>query len=356
MRNVLIVFLVVVCVLVGLFVWEKKFENRYVEAIQLGGEWLLNTQDESFLHYEYDLKTGEYSIFQHPLRELGALWSIGKLAKYSGDVRYTDLARKGFLYFEQFLKVDEKNDFIYLNIAPEAIKLGYSDFLILSLLEIDYPQKDYYLEKLANGILYLQNADGSFRTLFYSDETNSNIDYYPGEALLALVSLYEYSPNEKYLAAAEKAFPYYVNYWRNNKNTAFTPWQTRAYAKLYQINKNPELIKFIFEMNDYMVEREEHSSNCDDFKFKDEMAGSAWFEGVTTAYEIARVAGDEKRAGCYRNYAKDAADYLIARQIKNVFNPKTNGGFIGANQELRVDGNQHAIMGLMDALKFGIIK
>jgi len=143
----------------------------------------LNNQDESFLYYQYDAKEKQHPKKHHSLRETGALWSVAKLSNFLNDPRYDSLALKGFRYFEEHFEYDKEKDFYFVNITPNKIKLGYSAFMILTLLEIDHPRKEYYLDKFANGIMLMQKKNGSLRTFFYSNRSTGT-DYYPGEALL----------------------------------------------------------------------------------------------------------------------------------------------------------------------------
>lgn len=327
--------------------------TNYAQSIKLGGEWFLNNQNDSFLHYQYNLSQKSHAEKSHALREMGALWSISKLANFLDDSRYDDLAQKGFKYFESHFEYDEENDFYFININPKKIKLGYSAFAILSLLEIDHPKKDFYLEKLANGIIFMQNDDGSLRTFFYSDRATGT-DYYPGEALIALMSLYNYSKDERYLEVVEKAFPYYMQYFRDGPNTAFVPWQTRAYYELYLVNGTKEVADFIFEMNDYTVRK--NSSSCN--AFSSGIVTAVRVEGVIRAYWLAKELHDKERTKCYGNYVREGLEAVLALQIKDetTYGKEALGGFLGNPDSniLRVDRNQHAVMALMDAKDGGV--
>jgi len=180
-------------------------ENTYLEAIKLGGEWFLSNQDDSFIYYEYYPDKKEHSEEHQYLREMGALWSIASLANFLDDPRYDELAQKGFQHFEEHFAYDAENDFYFVNITPTKVKLGYSAFTILSLLEINHPKKDFYLEKFANSVSFAQNSDGSLNTFFYSN-LSTGVDYYPGESLIALMSLYEYKKDDKYLEVVKNVF------------------------------------------------------------------------------------------------------------------------------------------------------
>jgi len=324
-------------------------QNQIKESIDLGAEWFLNNQNESFLNYSYNIEKKEHPDKHQQLREMGALWSISQYAHFSQNQEYFDLSKKGFAFFKQYLKQNLENDFLYINITPEKIKLGYSAFMILVLLDIDHPKKDYYSEKLANGIIYQQDHDGRLKTFFYSDR-DTGIDYYPGEALLAVMSLYEATQNQKYLDIVQKAFPYYANYWRENQNTAFVPWQSRAYYKFYQATQDKLVADFIFEMNDYMLSEHKPQTKCQNFQFERGITTAVFLEGVIQAHKLALNTNNEEKINCYKNFIQEATDLILSLQEKSAnFGIEAKGGFKSkTSKTMRVDRNQHAIMALME--------
>jgi len=361
-KHTIILALFIIISALGFLFFYKFLMNRpddkYTSAITLGGEWFLNNQDDNFLYYEYDISTRTHSDVHHPLRESGSLWSIAKLANYTEDPRYDSLVQKGFTYFEQHFEYDEQNDFYYVNITPDNKKLGYSAFMILTLLETDHPQKNFYLEKFANGILYQQKDDGSLATRFYSD-SNASVDYYPGEALFALMSLYEYDRNPEYLEAVEQAFPHYSDYWDSNSNTAFAPWQTRAYQKLYNETERSVYAEFVFDMNDFVVDQYKTDVACTAFDFSAGSVVAVHMEGVNKAYELAEDLSDSDRINCYGNFIQNASNYIISLQVTDTdkFEKKAIGGFLGSTTSTttRVDRNQHAIITLIEAQELGLL-
>jgi hypothetical protein len=60
----------------------------------------------------------------------------------------------------------------------------------------------------------------SYKCSIIKDD-GSCIDYYLGEAILAFMKLYNKIGNKTFLDSSYKAFSYYKEYWRKNKNTAF---------------------------------------------------------------------------------------------------------------------------------------
>lgn len=337
-------------------------------AIQNGGEWFLNDENDDFISYQYSPATDSYPNTSHSMREMGALWSIYKLGDFLKDERYDVLAEKGLNYFKGFLEEDTANGFTYVNITPDKVKLGYSGFMILNLLESDDQDKDTLMSELADGILYHQREDGSLDTFFYSDRDTGQ-DYYPGEALLALSSLYEYSGEQRYLDAVKKALPYYVSYFDKNPNTAFVPWQTQAYSKYFLITGDTAASDFVFEMNDYM---EAHFSEAGEACSPNtESAGivtGVYVEGMTKAYSVATTLGDENRSACYARFIRNGAETVMDLQFpmedldledySEAAISTATGGFCGSKTDItmQVDRNQHSVMALMGAYALGIIE
>jgi len=329
--------------------------SKYQQAIELGGLWFLNNQDQDFIHYQYNPYDRVHPDKGHSLREMGALWSIATLSNYLDNESYTRLAVRGFGHFQKHIIYDEFLDFCWVNVTPDSIKLGYPAFMILTLLEIEHPKKEFYLEKLANSIIFQQNYDGSLRTFLFSNRS-TGVDYYPGEALVALMSLYEYTGDKRYVETAANAFPYYSKYFRGNPNTAFVPWQSRSGLKLYKATTDPEVAEFIFEMNDYMLKEHSTGDPCRNFNFHRGIVTAVYIEGVNQAYELADMLDDEQRKECYGNYIKEGSDFILTLQINEGYMPEAKGGFLGSNTStsMRVDRNQHAVMALMDAMELGV--
>ena len=341
----------------GLIFLSACSSNRNaVEAIRDGGEWFLGNQDESFIYYQYDPETDTHPDKHHSAREFGALWSITKLAGFLNDSRYNDLALRGWEHFSKTFVRDEVNDFTYVNITPSKIKLSYNAFATLVLLELNMDGKDAVLEQLAKGILYAQADSGELDTFYYSDRATGT-DYYPGQALLALMSLYEAGGNEDYLDAVAKALPYYSEtYWAGNPNTAFVPWQTQAFYKYYMATGSQEAVDFVFAMNDFMIDHFAEDEACESFDTDSGIVMAVYVEGMNKAYMLADGLGDEARKTCYGNFIREGSEAVMALQDFN--DGAAFGGFHGSLRDfsMQVDRNQHAVMALMGAYELGLVK
>jgi hypothetical protein len=342
---------------------SPSFEARELgafEAVQKGGEWFLNNQDESFIYYQYYPGTDVHPDKHHSAREMGALWSITRLAEFLEDPRYDELALRGWTHFSETFVEDEAG-FYYVNITPQKIKLSYNAFAILSLLELEeVAGRAELLEGLATGILQQQEESGELRTFFFSDRS-TGVDYYPGQALLALMLLYEETGEEEYVQAVGKAFPYYQAYFEETPVMAFVPWQTQAYYEYYQVQPNDEVAQYIFDMNDAVLE---DFGGCGSLGFEKGIVTAVYIEGMNKAYLLAEERGDGGRSRCYGHFIQEGSEAVIALQFpvegqnSEDFAEAAWGGFFGSknNGLQQVDRNQHAVMALMGAYELGLVK
>jgi len=330
------------------------------KRIALAKTWLINNVNSKTerLQYMYYPSSDRYSSSDNHVRQLGTLWSITKLKDFFQDSSFDNLIEETLNYYFDYSVCIE--DYSFIMISDEA-KLAYNAFLLLSLLHVpDYPDNKKWITLLAKGILSLQNIDGSFNTYFLSDR-NTGIDYYPGEAMLALMKLYNKTGERTYLDSVHKAFYYYRRYWRKNKNTAFIPWHSQICFLLYNEIKDPEIKDFVFEMNDWLINNYQIYSDA----YVDEIGGfpktnprcstSSYLEGITDAYLLARDIEDNLYINKYQNAIRLGVRFILLTQYTedNAFyienQKRALGGFrhsLFSNAQ-RIDYTQHAIMALM---------
>jgi len=338
------------------------------ERIALAKTWFINNINNRTerLQYMYYPSSDKYSSSNNYVRQLATLWSITKLKDFFQDSSFDNLIKETLNYYLDYSVCIE--DYSFIMISNEA-KLAYNAFLILSLLHVpDYPDNKKWLTLLAKGIISLQNIDGSFNTYFVSDR-NTGIDYYPGEAMLALIKLYNKTGERTYLDSVYKAFYYYRRYWRNNKNTAFIPWHSQIYFLLYKEIKDPQIKDFVFEMNDWLINNYQIYSDA----YVDEIGGfpkgnprnstSSYLEGITDAYLLARDIEDNLYINKYQNAIRLGVRFILLTQYTedNAFyienQKRALGGFRHSliSNTQRIDYTQHAIMALMKIYNNGIL-
>lgn len=222
-------------------------EVRLIEIMENASEYLIDCVDENgkFI-YRYnpldDNTTNTYNILRHE----GTVWSmleVYKITKNKELKENIELATK-FVVNKSVKDKDENTSYIIENKNNE-IKLGANGIGILMFIEyMETFNTDEYKElvlKLGNGILDMQNEDGSYYHVYMYPDFKKYEEYrtvyYDGEATFALAKLYEYTKDEKYLKAAEKALDYF---YENNYEKHKDHWIEYAVNEVTKYNPKKE--------------------------------------------------------------------------------------------------------------------
>ena len=347
---------------------EKNIDqDRILKSINLGYEWFQKNADKEtkIPEYMYLPSSDKYDDSINHIRILAANWALTEIMDFletdsmNGSVRAT-LDH----YFGKYKKEDSKG--IYLSVKGEP-KIAYNAFALMALIKYkDYPNREELMEGLASRILAQQQKDGRLLTDF-EEGGEGGIDFYAGESLLALTKYYYETGDKKYYDAVAKAFPYYSDYWRSHKNTAFIPWQTQTYYLMYQKNNNKEWADFVFEMNDWLIGnyqqlQSDYPDYLGGFKKIPGNSSSAYAEGISDAYALAKLAKDEEHEKKFLKSARLVLRFVMQAQLtnENTFYYKNaeraTGGFRISllNNNIRCDNNQHAVLALIKAFRYGI--
>ena len=172
---------------------------------------------------------------------------------------------------------------------------------------------------------------------------------------------------ETYMRSAK----HYRKFYKATPSPAFIPWHTQAHVLALETIKEPkdakELTKFVFEMNDWLVDLQQ----WDGVPYVD-MAGrfydpkrkqlgnahasatGVYLEGLIDAFELARRKNDAKRADRYRLTILRGLRNLMQLQFRSpedMFYVTDKDRVFGGirtevyDSRIRVDNVQHALMG-----------
>lgn len=339
------------------------------ESISMLKDWFLNNVNAKtgLLEYMYYPTHDIYSPQNNDTRQLATLWALTELKIFFETNSFDDVIHHTFDHYWKYRRT--KDDYGYIDIG-EHPSIALNGFMIMAMLNYDLPMKDRFLKKFAKGILRSQQPNGSYKTIFGMKEIRG-VDYFPGEAMLALMKLYEATKEQAYLDSVKKAFFYYRAYWQSNKNTAFVPWHTEAYYLLYKQTQDPAVADFIYEMNDWIIDKYQTF----DSRYIDEIGGfpqedpggcstAVFLEGINDAYALARDSGDLKHEGKYKHSILLGTRFILQSQVRadNSFylaDPKKAMGGIRrslVDGRQRIDFTQHAVMALMKVYKNKVFK
>ncbi len=182
---------------------------------------LLSSMNQENGEYIYGLRSnsgeliGSYNILRHA----GSTWSLINNYKLNPNMNLKQTIQNSIKYLLDNYVVTYNDDISFvIEKKTDEIKLGGSALALLML-------SDYYLVfndstyndialKLANGLIYMQNNDGSYNHVLSTDfhiKEKYRTVFYDGEATFALLRFYKISNNKKYLEHAKMAIDMFIN-------------------------------------------------------------------------------------------------------------------------------------------------
>jgi hypothetical protein len=351
---------------------EKKeainIEKVLLPRLVMAGDYLKrNMRANGKFNYSYLPVKDGYRKKYNILRHSGTLFAMLELYEVTKDEELLRKCKLGLEFLESHIKPSRIVKDGKVVVERGKIKLGGNGLAIIAKARYIQITKQYkYLndaKKLGNWILSSISVKGDFKyhKLYYPSEINTDFrsDYYPGEAILALIYLYEITNDEKWLIEAQRATMYLMEV-KYAQGVLADHWLCYALDKLYRIKKNIKYKSFVYKIADHIVARQNiHPEN------------PAWFgsyyrpprstptatrsEALGIAFLLARDFGDSKRAGKYLKALKNGLSFQLRTQfteqnIKYLPNPKNAlGGFKRSltKNEIRIDYVQHNIASML---------
>jgi AMMECR1 domain-containing protein len=344
--------------------WSRE---RITTAICAGAEYIARAQraDGGFV-YEYDPATNQYAQDDNLVRQLATVWLVAQLSRRDDTVRSRETLGRALPYvLERRRRLPGPGGLFAVCDDGGEAWLGSIAFALLALVAADAPELRRAAEDLADTILSLQRADGGFDTELPAATQAKHENFFPGEAMLALMHLHARYPQPRYVTALQRALPYYRAHFRRQPSTAFVAWQMAAYANLFRFTGDRDHADFVFELADFIVPQQHVGPNV---PYSDYVGGyrarrapgvpSATFnEGVLEAYDIAKRVDDRERAAWYQRAGLLAALFTLRLQFTgaNTYYLEHADRALGAfraslvDSALRIDHTQHALNSLLKA-------
>jgi AMMECR1 domain-containing protein len=323
----------------------------------------------TYIYRTYSDRTLDAETPPAVVRKLAATWALAALANELGEPTFRDAAKRSVGHaLARYYKQHPEHPLGYLQVGQEA-NIATAAFALLCLVELD--DAEFHAEKrdrLARFLLamedrserrlhpvYLYPASLEDRDAYFAGKEA----YYPGEALTALMALYERTGRREYRALAERVFPYYRGlYGQTSKKASFTPWMTRAYTSVYFATQKRRYAEFVLRMNDRLVQ-----SQLDvDAAYADKIGSffesgtsystGVFVESVIEAYRVAKALDDRDRMRRYRRAVQLGLRFLLQCQYRpeNLFTvpspTRTLGGMRTSvyDSSIRIDCVQHAAL------------
>lgn len=357
---------------------EPLTTERILEAAKMAGDYLLRNQKEdgsyTYIYYpEFDKEDAGYGFVRH----VGTIYGLFQLYRASGEAKYKDAAIKALKHAERYFEIPkEAPHTAILNYKGESAALGSMAIGALALIEApeDFLDEHYIelRERFGNALIFMQIEDGRFYS-YFSQAVRKEIPkkqarYFPGEAFLALVRLYEVTKDQKWLDAAKKAATYQMaDFWRTGVPDN---WVIQAMSRLYRIEQNPEYKRACYAMADYNWNRQ-WGTGLNKLPYPDYYGGynnakpprstpaASRTEAADEAFALALFANDKNKIEQYADAVLSAVRFDMDcqfRQENTYFLPnpsKALGGIKGSliANDVRIDYCQHVITAFLGALE-----
>lgn len=356
------------------------------EANALAKAWLYNNvRDKGLFVYSADAR--ELTRPNRKNNELRQLLASRQLAlDSSGDSRLAELHRKNldFIMLNWYRPRPAPDNSAVLHgiiVFNGKSKLGANAMLLRALVASPRFQEYAATAKaVADGILALQNPDGSFMPWYvkpkYEYDHDRLMTFYSGEAILALLEYCERLQlgneiidlnlrDSSYYDAARRAAEYYldryVKHMADNYYPAYVPWHTMAYARLYALTHDTRYSAAVMALNDKLLELQDttnyvgrfYNPATPQYGSPHVSSDAIYVEGLAHAYELAVAVGDTVHVTRYGDAINLGLRNLLSLQCTRP-EPQWNGAIcIRAEDEYirtRVDATQHTIDALTKVL------
>lgn len=258
--------------IIGIFdlnlIAQPSNQEKVKNSIILSRDYIINhTRDDGQFIYEVNINpkvriTENYNVLRH----CGTIYGLGMMQELKPSVKLKSTIEKSCLFTRKnfFGPIDHQpgmsamwsTHFFEKHLTARQAKLGGAGLGIMALSSLYKATNDSLLlqdiKSLGEFILFMQKEDGSFYSKYISgnggrnDEFNSL--YYPGEAILGLIILYEFDKSDKWLDAAIRGISYLANLRRDQQEIPGDHWALIASDQLLKISKvlhEPELRELI---------------------------------------------------------------------------------------------------------------
>ena len=325
--------------------------------------------DGSFV-YEYNPITGKRSDSYNILRHAGTAYTLAELYGYTGDKKYILGAEKALLYLKKQIKPCPNNLGPACVVEAGETKLGGNALAVLAFTKYmavtgtrKYVQE---AKQLTDFILNTQSKTGEFLVhKIYGDTVDSfRSRYYPGEAIFALVSLYNLNRDSKFVDAAHRGALWLTvrDATIPDSKLILDQWLLYGLNELHENNNDERYVKYAKRFVNIASVRQ-HNSNIDE-----EIVWNGGYgnpprgtlaaiidEGLGAAYYVFLRSRDSEYASKTLEILKNGIRFQLHTQYtaENIVSLKANpaglGGFRNYLDEytVRIDYTHHSISALL---------
>lgn len=299
-----------------------------------------------------------------PIRDIATAGDVARLGRFLGRRQLDRTVTRTIEHWAS--RMEARDGALVVDTMPmgEPPGIAHSAFLILAMLEAGGREED--VRRLAEGILRQQRDDGSLK-VWFAPFPDDGLEFYPGEALLALLRVHEALGDARCLEAAERCFVYFeerlgVDAVDPLLLVFYANWQSQYGALLHRHARDDGLRgrvrDHLFGLHDRILEMGFYDDVAARPRRQATVQVACGLEGIVEAQALAAGAGDGARAERYAAAVRASLEFLRRAQRLRDGTPRERGGFGHSldDRTQRVDVTGHAAHGLMRAIEVGLEK
>jgi len=189
------------------------------------------------------------------VRHAGTLYALAQYCQRSADpeARAALLRAAGFLRQRCVAPVAGNPNFLGVWSDPELVggdrprqvKLGSNALGLVALLSVEKVEPGFTplddLRKIGRFLIFMQASDGNFYSKYDPERGRTDLgrsQYYPGEAALGLVMLYEVDPAHRWLHTATKALEHLAEQGSREKSTFPDHWYLLTLEQWFEVGRD----------------------------------------------------------------------------------------------------------------------
>lgn len=335
-----------------------EIKNELPIIIKNTGKLLAAMNENGKYVYGYNSNIASKINSYNILRHAGSTWSLILYYKEYPSIELKRTIEDAIEYLIDNFTVDYNNDITFVVERKSAeIKLGGNALALLMLAEYNLvfsdSKYDDISKKIAAGIIYMQNEDGSFNHILDLDfnvEEKFRTIYYDGEATFALLKYYKVNKNEILLDKAKKSIDYFIN---NNYEQYRDQWISYALNEYVKINGDNRYLEFAFLNYTYNKQKLDNNKSF----------GPTRLELLMTTLDTYNYAIKNIDSVVLKNFNLEELKNSIEINFQTLFNFYISeevamylnnpilvlNGFhdIKSNFRMRIDDLQHSLLGIM---------
>jgi hypothetical protein len=339
---------------------------RLTDRLQLILRWYQGMVSErtQMLVYAYDPEQDRLIEDGTEIRNIASIWDMELLGSFLGRSDLRPLIERSLRHYTRWL-VPRGEGALVLDPAKlgEPTGLAHSAFLLLALLDSGQPGREAAIAGLAEGLLQQQRPDGSFRTWFGSDE-DDGLEFYPGEAMLALMRAHAARPDERLLTSVERGFDHCRRKLPASRVAPdllvfYANWQSQ-YAMLLHEQTRSDTVRehvraHVFALHDRAIDDGFYAEIERYPGLQATVAVACAVEGINDGFALATRVGDAARARTYERCVRIALDWLgRAQRVDGAAREVGGFGHSLTEREQRIDVTGHVLSGLIKSAHNGI--